>query len=80
MLDVTELNIPSFQIAERFVKTLTDTSLFPVYNMGLSGSQPAGTLGLPLQQPMVGQSSFNSILNTNQNLNFGQQRQPPPSQ
>ncbi|KAH7307296.1 hypothetical protein KP509_22G053100 [Ceratopteris richardii] len=41
----------------------------------------AANLGLPLQQQLVGgQSNFNSMLNPNQTINFGQQRQPPPQQ
>ncbi|MCO5572840.1 hypothetical protein L7F22_026599 [Adiantum nelumboides] len=52
----------------------------PMYNMGLAGTQNTANLGLPLQQQLVGQSNFNSIRNPNQTLNFGQQRQQPPTQ
>eukprot|EP00249_Psilotum_nudum_P022862 c28663_g1_i2 orf=228-1868(+) len=52
----------------------------PMYNTGIGGSQNSSNLGLPLQQQLVGQSNFSNILNSNQNMNFGQQRQPPPSQ
>ncbi|KAI5069448.1 hypothetical protein GOP47_0015749 [Adiantum capillus-veneris] len=52
----------------------------PMYNMGLAGNQNTANLGLPLQQQLVSQSNFNNILNPNQTLNFGQQRQQPPPQ